>query len=77
MDGQAKRKLGKELLMAFQRRLGARVAIARGATFIIPAKSFHHSCEIVSSFLRNRFIIPAKSFRHSCETISKQLRNSV
>jgi hypothetical protein len=53
MGGQAKRKLGKELLMAFQRRLGARVAIARGATFIIPAKSFRHSCETISKQLRN------------------------
>jgi hypothetical protein len=70
MGGQAKRKRGKELLMAFQRRMGVRVTNAGH-------DDFRHFCEIVSLFLRNRFAISAKSFRHSCETISKQLRNRV
>jgi hypothetical protein len=53
MGGQAKRKRGKELVMAFQRRMGARVAIARGATFTIPAKWIPNFCETFSKQLRN------------------------
>ena len=53
MGGQAKRKRGKELVMAFQRRMGARVAIARGATFTIPAKWIPNFFETFSKQLRN------------------------
>jgi hypothetical protein len=70
MGGQAKRKRGKELLMAFQRRFGARVAIARH-------DDFRHFCEIVSLFLRNRFAILVKRFRNNCETVCETVPGSL
>jgi hypothetical protein len=53
MGGQAKRKRGKELVMAFQRRMGVRVTNAGH-------DDFRHFCEIVSPFLRNDFETIAK-----------------
>jgi hypothetical protein len=70
MGGQAKRKRGKELLMAFQRRMGVRVTNAGH-------DDFRHFCEIVSLFLRNRFAILVKRFRNNCETVCETVPGSL
>jgi hypothetical protein len=58
MGGQPKRKRGKELLMAFKRRMGVRVTNAGH-------DDFRHFCEIVSPFLRNASATISKQLRNS------------
>jgi hypothetical protein len=70
MGGQMTRKLGKELLIAFQRRIGVGVAN-------VSRNEFPHFGETISPLLRNHFAIPAKPFRNDCETVSETFQDRV
>jgi hypothetical protein len=70
MGGQMTRKLGKELLIAFQRRM--RVGVAN-----VSRDEFPHFGETISPLLRNHFAIPAKPFRNDCETVSETFQDRV
>jgi len=70
MGGQMTRKLGKELLIAFQRRMRVGVANVR-------RNEFPHFGETISPLLRNHFAILAKPFRKDCETAPETFQDRV
>jgi len=70
MGGQVTRERGRDLLMAFQRRIGVGVAN-------VSRNEFPHFGETISPLLRNHFAILAKPFRKDCETVPETFQNRV
>jgi hypothetical protein len=70
MGGHVTRERGKDLLMAFQRRIGVGVAN-------VSRNEFPHFGETISPFLRNDFAIFAKQFRNNCETVCETVPDNL